>query len=111
MTAYEQTMARLAATPKKWLVTGAAGFIGSHLVEALLAAKQTVVGLDNFTTGKRQTLKQFSSSEHFIFLEGDIRSPDSCREACCGADYVLHEAAQVSVPASMADPVTTHDIN
>ncbi len=111
MTAYEQTLARLAATPKKWLVTGAAGFIGSHLVEALLAANQTVVGLDSFTTGKRQTLKLFSSSGRFTFLEGDIRSPDSCREASRGVDYVLHEAAQVSVPASMEDPATTHDIN
>ena len=68
MTASEQTLARLAAMPKKWLVTGAAGFIGSHLMEALLAAKQTVVGLDNFTTGKRQTLKLFSSSGSFTLL-------------------------------------------
>jgi len=113
MTAYEQTHARLAATPKKWLVTGAAGFIGSHLVEALLAANQTVVGLDNFTTGKRQNMKPFSSSAgaRFTFLEGDIRSPDACRAACRGVDYVLHQAAQVSVPASMEDPAATHDIN
>src|SRR5436190_1925191 len=113
MTAYEQTLARLTTTPRKWLVTGAAGFIGSHLVEALLASNQTVVGLDNFTTGKRQNLKLFSSSAagRFTLLEGDIRSPDSCREASRGVDYVLHEAAQVSVPASMEDPATTHDIN
>jgi UDP-N-acetylglucosamine 4-epimerase len=111
MTTYEQTLAQLAATPKKWLVTGAAGFIGSHVVEALLGANQTVVGLDNFTTGKRQTLKLFSSSGRFTVLEGDIRSLDTCREACRGVDYVLHQAAQVSVPASMEDPATTHDIN
>jgi UDP-N-acetylglucosamine 4-epimerase len=112
MTAYEQALARLAATPKKWLVTGAAGFIGSHLVESLLAANQTVVALDNFTTGKRQNLKPFSSAAgRFTILEGDIRSPDTCREACRGVDYVLHQAAQVSVPASMEDPAATHDIN
>ncbi len=113
MTSYEQTLSRLSGTPKKWLVTGAAGFIGSHLVEALLAVNQMVVGLDNFTTGRRQNLKQFSSSApgRFTILEGDIRLPGTCREACSGVDYVLHQAAQVSVPASMEDPAATHDIN
>jgi UDP-N-acetylglucosamine 4-epimerase len=113
MTLFQQTQAQLAASPGKWLVTGAAGFIGSHLVEALLAANQAVVALDNFTTGKRQNLKALSSASgaRLAILEGDIRSPDTCREACRGVDYVLHQAAQVSVPASMEDPATTHDIN
>ena len=71
------------------------------------------MALDNFTTGKRQNLKPFSSASagRFTFLEGDIRSPDTCREACRGVDYALHQAAQVSVPASMEDPTSTHDIN
>lgn len=113
MTVLDYCLARLEASPSKWLVTGAAGFIGSHLVEALLSANQTVVALDNFTTGKQQNLKTPLSSHgaRLTVLEGDIRSRDTCREACRGADYVLHQAAQVSVPASMDDPATTHDIN
>lgn len=113
MTAYEQTLASLRARPKTWLVTGAAGFIGSSLIEALLAANQTVVGFDNLTTGKRENVKLLTAlgGSRFTLREGDIRNLDACREACRGVDAILHEAAQVSVPASMEDPVTTHDIN
>ena len=113
MTAYEQTLADLRAAPQKWLVTGAAGFIGSSLAEALLAANQTVVGFDNLTTGKSDNVKLLRSlgGSRFTMVEGDIRRLDACREACCGVDAILHEAAQVSVPASMEDPVTTHEIN
>jgi len=113
MTAYEQTLATLRAAPKKWLVTGAAGFIGSSLIEALLAANQTVVGIDNFTTGKHENIKLLTAlgGSRFTLLEGDIRNRAACREVCRGVDMILHEAAQVSVPASMEDPVATHDIN
>ena len=94
-------------------MTGAAGFIGSNLVEALLAAKQTVVGLDNLSTGNPANLSALTTSgvTQFTLINGDIRSLDTCLEACRGADCILHEAAQVSVPGSIADPGTTHDIN
>lgn len=94
-------------------MTGAAGFIGSHLVEALLGANQTVVGLDNLSTGKGENAKRLlaSGDGRFTLIEGDIRSLDACRNACRGCDYVLHQAAQVSVPASMNDPTATRDIN
>ena len=113
MTAYEQTLAALRVHPKTWLVTGAAGFIGSSLIEALLAANQTVVGFDNLATGKSENIKLLTElgGSRFTLREGDIRNLDACREACRGVDAILHEAAQVSVPASMEDPVTTHDIN
>ena len=113
MTGYEQTLAALRARPKTWLVTGAAGFIGSSLIEALISANQTVVGFDNFTTGKRENIQLLTAlgGSRFTMREGDIRNLDACREACQGVDAILHEAAQVSVPASMEDPVTTHDVN
>jgi UDP-N-acetylglucosamine 4-epimerase len=87
-------------------VTGAAGFIGSNLVEKLLALDQEVVGLDNFSTGKRESLQQ-----GMRLIEGDIRSFDTCREACRGVDFVLHQAALGSVPRSIDRPFATHDSN
>lgn len=100
-----------------WLVTGAAGFIGSNLVQALLALNQRVTGLDNFATGHRHNLDQVeqlagaSAWANFRFIEGDIRSPEDCARACEGVDFVLHQAALGSVPRSIADPQATNDTN
>lgn len=103
--------------PRRWLVTGAAGFIGSHLIERLLELEQTVRGLDNFSTGKRDNLAQVRKAvgpqrwRRFRLIEGDIRSRATCRDACAGADVVLHHAALGSVPASLDDPLAAHDTN
>lgn len=100
-----------------WLVTGAAGFIGSHLVETLLAAGQTVRGLDNFATGHRHNLDDVRGKvgaeawARFSFVEGDIRDRAACAAAVEGIDHVLHQAALGSVPRSIADPLTSHDVN
>nr|WP_307731897.1 SDR family oxidoreductase [Massilia sp. H27-R4] len=100
-----------------WLVTGAAGFIGSNLVEALLRLGQQVTGLDNFATGHQHNLDQVrelvgsAAWANFTFIRGDIRVPDDCARAVAGADYVLHEAALGSVSRSMEDPITTNDTN
>ena len=91
-----------------FLITGAAGFIGSNLVEALLARGETVRGLDNFLTGKRENL---NGLEGAAFVEGDIRDLETCRGACEGVDYVLHQAALGSVPRSVEDPLLSNDCN
>ena len=113
MTRYEQSLASLKSAPRRWLVTGVAGFIGSSLAEALLGAGQTVVGLDNLTTGKTENLRLLESlgGARFYPVEGDIRDANVCLAAAEGVDVILHQAAQVSVPASMTDPVTTHEVN
>jgi UDP-N-acetylglucosamine 4-epimerase len=105
-----------------WLVTGAAGFIGSNLVEALLALGQRVTGLDNFATGHRHNLEQVKESVtqdawmKFNFIEGDIRNPADCAQACAGVagsgvDFVLHQAALGSVSRSIDNPIVTNDTN
>ena len=107
----------VAATRRRWLVTGAAGFIGSHLVETLLALGQEVVGLDNFSTGHRGNLEDVhravgeESWRRLLFVEGDITDLAVCRRACAGADTVLHHAALGSVPRSIADPLGAHAAN
>lgn len=117
MNYYDKVIENIQAKPKRWLVTGAAGFIGSHLVENLLAFGQEVTGLDNFSTGFRRNLSLVSESlgtrraEKFRFIEGDIRNAEVCRMACDGVDYVLHQAALGSVPRSLKDPLTTHSVN
>ncbi|MDP6903536.1 MAG: SDR family oxidoreductase [Verrucomicrobiota bacterium] len=117
MTIYEKLQRRLRRSPRKWLVTGVAGFIGSHIVEKLLQLNQKVVGLDNFSTGKRANLEDLQGSLNakqrraFRFIEGDITSETDCKKACRGVDYVLHQAALGSVPRSFADPLSTHLAN
>jgi nucleoside-diphosphate-sugar epimerase len=91
------------------LVTGGAGFIGSHLVEGILRRGERVRVLDNFLTGRRENLASFAG--RFELVEGDIRNLETCRKACAGVDYVLHQAALPSVPRSIADPFTTDEIN
>jgi UDP-N-acetylglucosamine 4-epimerase len=114
---YEEVRGRIQSAPRTWLVTGAAGFIGSHLVEHLLTLDQTVVGLDNFATGKRQNLELVRRAvgearwQKFRFIEGDIRSLDTCNSACAGVDVVLHQAGLGSVPRSIEKPLRTHDSN
>ena len=107
METYASLPERIRARRRTWLVTGAAGFIGSHLVEALLKLDQNVVGLDNFSTGRRENVAHLD----FRLIEGDIRSPEACREACRGVELVLHEAALGSVPRSIEKPMPTHDSN
>ncbi len=117
METYEQTRQRISAHPRSWLVTGAAGFIGSHLVEHLLMLDQTVVGLDNFSTGKPENLELVRQAvgearwSRFRFVQGDIRSLDACSAACASIDVVLHQAGLGSVPRSIDKPLRTHDSN
>ena len=117
MSAYETLRAELKKSSRTWLVTGAAGFIGSNLVEHLLKLDQRVVGLDNFATGHRKNLNQLkdlvtaSQWERFRFLDADLRVSHLCHEACTGVDYVLHQGALGSVPRSVADPVTSNEAN
>ena len=115
--ALDRAWSMLESTPKKWLVTGCAGFIGSNLLEALLLHGQTVVGLDNFSTGYQHNLDEVEQEvgaekwRNFTFIEGDIRDLEACRQACEGVDYVLHQAALGSVPRSLEDPLTTNSVN
>ncbi len=113
---FPQVRGRLSANPRTWLVTGAAGFIGSNLVQELLGLGQAVVGLDNFATGYQSNLDDAvegaqGSSGSFRFIEGDIRDLAPCQAACAGVDFVLHQAALASVPRSIADPISSSQVN
>lgn len=116
-TRFESVTQELAAAPRKWLVTGCAGFIGSNLLETLLKLNQTVTGLDNFATGHQRNLDEVKGSvtpeqwARLTFIEGDIRDLEACRRAVQGVDFVLHQAALGSVPRSLKDPITTNEVN
>jgi len=100
-----------------WLVTGAAGFIGSNLSAYLLRAGQSVVALDNFVTGHRHNIADLEaiaatqSRSSLRFIEGDITRPEDCHKACEGVDRVLHQAALGSVPRSIKAPLASHAAN
>lgn len=117
MTKYQQIQQELLTSPKTWLITGVAGFIGSNLLEKLLKLNQKVIGLDNFETGHQHNLDEVQSIvsteqwTRFFFINGDIRNYASCERAVKGVDYVLHQAALGSVPRSIADPITTNAAN
>jgi len=101
----------------RWAVTGAAGFVGSHLVESLLMMDQEVVAMDNFLSGRVKNLEEATSKltdaqrQRFKFMEGDIRNYDDCLALCKGVDMVLHQAALVSVPRSFDDPLLNNQCN
>ena len=95
----------------KILITGAAGFIGSNLIEYMLEKGHAIVGLDNFSTGFSHNIQPFLDHPNFRFIEGDIRDFDQCLKATEGVDYVLHQAALGSVPRSLKDPITTNEVN
>jgi UDP-N-acetylglucosamine 4-epimerase len=117
VSAYTETQEKLRAVPRVWLVTGVAGFIGSHLLETLLELGQQVVGLDNFATGYAHNLEQVRTAvgeakwARFRLIEGDIRDFATCQTAVSGVDYVLHQAALGSVPRSLEQPRLYHDVN
>ncbi|MEI9897772.1 MAG: NAD-dependent epimerase/dehydratase family protein [Chthoniobacter sp.] len=117
MSPYEDLRRRLVTQPHRWLITGVAGFIGSHLLEALLALDQEVVGLDDFSTGAWRHLDEVREQvgeerwARFTFREGSVTDVAACRAACAGVDYVLHQAGFVSVPLSLETPLACHETN
>ena len=116
-TALEASCSQLREKPLRWLVTGSAGFIGSHLLEALLEVDRDVVSIDNFETVYRHNLAEVRAAvgetkwARHEFFEADITDPDACRKACASVDIVLHQAALGSVPRSIKDPLRTHASN
>jgi UDP-N-acetylglucosamine 4-epimerase len=117
MNQYELIQEMLLHQPKKWLITGVAGFIGSNLLEKLLKMNQQVIGLDNFLTGHMSNLEEVKSSvspeywKNLTFIEGDIRDLATCQKACNGVEYVLHQAALGSVQRSIENPIATNENN
>jgi len=117
MNFYKQAENNLKIKPKTWLVTGVAGFIGSHLLESLLALDQKVVGLDNFFSGYEKNLNHVkdnvgnSAWKNFRFINGSICSIEDCKNAVESVDFVLHEAAVGSVPRSIENPILSNEVN
>ena len=121
MTQFQKIKKELLDSPKTWLITGCAGFIGSNLLETLLLLNQKVVGLDNFATGHQHNLDEVQAQvsleqwQNFYFVKGDIRLLEDCQTALNhyenGVDYILHQAALGSVPRSIADPLLTNSAN
>jgi UDP-N-acetylglucosamine/UDP-N-acetylgalactosamine 4-epimerase len=117
MTTYENTLNSLRAAPRNWLVTGCAGFIGSHILETLLRHGQSVTGLDNFTTGFSNNLELVrrvvgeEAWRRFRFVEGSVADLVTCREAVRGVDAISHQAGFISVPQSLEDPLACHSTN
>jgi len=110
---YEVVCEDLINNPRRWLVTGVAGFIGSALLEKLLDLGQTVVGVDNFISGHKRNIDDVLSINpderlQFTFIEGDLRDPAIANKACKDVDIILHQAALGSVPRSMKDPLAAH---
>ena len=113
---YDRVRRDLIENPRTWLVTGVAGFIGSNLLEELLTLGQTVIGLDDFSTGFQVNIDDVLASPagslgKFKFIRGDIRDLNACKKATRGVDFVLHQAALGSVPRSIDDPSTSNSVN
>jgi UDP-N-acetylglucosamine 4-epimerase len=117
MSRLDEVRIELRAKPRRWLVTGVAGFIGSSLLETLLELDQAVIGLDNFSTGRRANLDDVRAQvgaerfSRFRMVEGDVASAAACREAVSGAELVLHQAALGSVPRSIEAPLESNAAN
>jgi UDP-N-acetylglucosamine/UDP-N-acetylgalactosamine 4-epimerase len=117
MSQIDEIKTMLKTNPKRWLITGVAGFIGANLLEELLKLNQKVVGLDNFSTGKQENLDDVQEAvgprpwKNFLFYKADIRNLQDCQTACQKVDYILHEAALGSVPRSIDDPIATNQSN
>jgi len=115
-TRYDEVCEDLVNSPRRWLITGVAGFIGSALLERLLDLGQSVVGVDNFITGHKRNLEDVLAINpderlQFRFIEGDLRDPEVAKTAMKDVDIVLHQAALGSVPRSIKDPVASHQHN
>jgi UDP-N-acetylglucosamine 4-epimerase len=117
MSDYEALKKQLLANQHTWLITGVAGFIGSHLLEELLSLNQKVIGIDNFSTGYQRNLDEVKRLvdqelwQNFTLIKADIINLLDCQKACSGVEYVLHQAALGSVPRSVKDPVTSNATN
>ncbi len=117
MSIFEEVIAGLKHSPRRWLINGAAGFIGSNLTEFLLREGQRVVGFDNFATGHRHNLDEVrnlvgpAAWERFEFVEGDLARLEDCQRAVREVDLILHQGALGSVPRSIEEPLASHTAN